>query len=72
MSYFPSLNIFNTMQLKLNRQKSIGQSLFRTTIKFVLFLILLITFFFVLEKVNFPSPNKKFNIDISNEIIKLK
>ncbi len=60
------------MQLKLNRQKSIGQSLFRTIIKFVLFLILLITFFFVLEKVNFPSPNKKFNIDISNEIIKLK
>ncbi len=60
------------MQLKLNRQKSIGQSLFRTAIKFVLFVILLIAFFFVLEKVDFPSPNKKFKIDISNEIIKLK
>ncbi len=60
------------MQLKLNRQKSIGQSLFRTTIKFVLFVILLLTFFFIVEKVDFPSPNKKFKIDISNEIIKLK
>ena len=60
------------MQLKLNRQKSIGQSLFRTTIKFALFVILLLTFFFIVEKVDFPSPNKKFKIDISNEIIKLK
>ena len=59
------------MQLKLNRQKSIGQSLFRTTIKFVLFVILLLTFFFIVEKVDFPSPNKKFKIDIQMRLSNL-
>tara|TARA_B100000965_G_C19521304_1_gene726671 strand:- start:450 stop:632 length:183 start_codon:yes stop_codon:yes gene_type:complete len=60
------------MQLKLNRQKSLGQSLAIRVIKFIFFIIFLIGLIFLLEKVDFPSPNKKFNIDISNEIIKLK
>ena len=60
------------MQLKYNRQRSIGSSLARILIKLVLFLILIIAAIFLIEKINFPSPEQNYKIDITNEIKKLK
>ena len=60
------------MQLKYNRQRSIGSSLGRILIKLVLFLILTIVAIFLIEKINFPSPEQNYKIDITNEIKKLK
>jgi len=60
------------MQLKYNRQRSIGGSLARILIKLVLFLIAIIVAIFLIEKINFPSPEQNYKIDITNEIKKLK
>ena len=59
------------MQLKYNRQPSLGSSLFKTIIKLLLLLVIILFSIFLIEKVSFPSPEKKFNIDITNEIKKL-
>jgi hypothetical protein len=60
------------MQLKYNRQQSIGSSITRLLIKIVLILIVLLVSIFIIEKINFPSPKQDYKIDITNEIIKLK
>ena len=60
------------MQLKYNRQRSIGSSIGRILIKLVLFSILIIVGIFLIEKRNFPSPQQNYKIDITNEINKLK
>jgi len=60
------------MQLKYNRQQSIGSSLGRILIKLFLFLIAIIVAIFLIEKINFPSPEQNYKIDITNEIKKLK
>ena len=60
------------MQLNYNRQRNIGSSLVRILIKLVLFLILIIVAIFLIEKINFPSPEQNYKIDITNEINKLK
>ena len=59
------------MQLKYNRQPSFGTTLIRTIIK--LFFAIIIFFFaiFLIEKIKFPSPEKKYDIDVTNEIKKL-
>ena len=59
------------MQLKYNRQTSFGSSLLRTLVKLLLVVILFILAIFLIEKINFPSPEKKYNIDITNDIKKL-
>ena len=59
------------MQLKYNRQRSLGSSLVRILVKLLLALIIFIIAIFLIEKIKFPSPEKKFNIDITNEIKKL-
>ncbi len=60
------------MQLKYNRQQSIGSSLFRILIKLVLFLLLIVLTIFLIEKINFPSPEQDLKIEITNDIKKLK
>ena len=60
------------MQLKYNRQQSIGTTIMKLILKIFLVLIFLLVAIFLIEKVNFPSPNKNFKIDITNEIKKLK
>ena len=60
------------MQLKYNRQSGIGSSIGRALIKLVLFLIVLIIAVFLIEKINFPSPEQNYKIDITNEIKQLK
>ena len=59
------------MQLKYNRQPKIGNTIFRILIKSVLLLVALIFIIFLIEKIKFPSPEKKFKIDVTNEIKKL-
>ena len=59
------------MQLKYNRQPSFGSSLLRTLVKFLIVVIFFILAIFLIEKINFPSPEKKYNIDITNDIKKL-
>ena len=59
------------MQLKYNRQPSIGSSIFKTLIKMLLAIAILIIAIFLIEKISFPSPEKKYELDITNEIKKL-
>ena len=59
------------MQLKYNRQQSFGSSIIKTLIKLLLVIILAIVAIFIVEKINFPSPEKNYKIDITNEIKKL-
>ena len=59
------------MQLKYNRQPSLGSSIIKTLVKVLLLIIVFIFAIFLIEKISFPSPEKKYNIDITNDIKKL-
>ena len=59
------------MQLKYNREPSLGSSIVKTLIKILLVIIIFIFIIFLIEKISFPSPEKKYKIDITNEIKKL-
>ena len=59
------------MQLKYNRQSSLGSTLLRTFIKILFAIVIFIIAIFLIEKVNFPSPQKKYDIEITNDIKKL-
>ncbi len=59
------------MQLKYNRQPSIVSSIIKTLIKLFLLVVFFILVIFLIEKINFPSPEKKYQIDVTNEIKKL-
>ena len=59
------------MQLKYNRQQTIGSSITRILIKLIFLVIIIIAGIFLIEKVNFPSPEKNYKIDITDEIKKL-
>ena len=59
------------MQLKYNRQPKIGNTIFRILIKIILLIVVIIFSIFLIEKIKFPSPEKKFKIDVTNEIKKL-
>ena len=60
------------MQYKFTSRQSFKQSLMRTLIKIILVIILFVAAIFVLDKFDFPSPEKKINKEITDEIIKLK
>ena len=60
------------MQLKFNRQKSLRDSLMQKMLKLIVFVGLFVIVVFLLDKINFSKPDKKFNTDITNEIIRLK
>ena len=59
------------MQLKYNRQSSLGSSIIKILFKLLLVVIVLIVAIFLIEKISFPSPEKKYQIDVTNEIKKL-
>ncbi|MAH89964.1 MAG: hypothetical protein CMI78_01795 [Candidatus Pelagibacter sp.] len=60
------------MQLKFNRQKSLRESLMQKLLKLIVFASIIVLTVFLLEKINFSKPDKEFNTDITNEIIRLK
>ena len=47
------------MQLKYNRQPSLGSSILKTLFKLILLIVILIFAIFLIEKISFPSPEKK-------------
>ena len=59
------------MQLKYNRQPSLGSSIIKTLFKLLLLIIVFIFAIFLIEKISFPSPQKNYKIDVTNEIKKL-
>jgi flagellar biogenesis protein FliO len=59
------------MQLKYNRQPGVGSSILRILVKMLFAIIMFVFAIFLLEKISFPSPEKKYEIDITNEIKKL-
>ena len=59
------------MQLKYNRQPSFGSTILKTLIKLLIAIIVFVIAIFLIEKINFPSPKKKFDINITNDIKKL-
>ena len=59
------------MQLKYNRQPSLGSSLIKTFIKIILIILIFIIAIFLIEKISFPKPEEKYQIDVTNEIKKL-
>jgi len=59
------------MQLKYNRQPSLGSSIIKTLLKLILLVAVLIFVIFLIEKISFPSPEKNYQIDVTNEIKKL-
>ena len=59
------------MQLKYNRQSSLGSSILKILFKLLLVVVVLIFAIFLIEKISFPSPEKKYQIDVTNEIKKL-
>jgi len=59
------------MQLKYNRQSSLGSSIIKNLIKLLLVVVVLIFAIFLVEKISFPSPEKNYQIDVTNEIKKL-
>ena len=59
------------MQLKYNRQSGLGSSIIKTLFKLLLVVVVLIFAIFLIEKISFPSPEKKYQIDVTNEMKKL-
>ena len=59
------------MQLKYNRQPSLGSSILKILIKLLLVIVVFIFAIFLIEKISFPSPEKKYKNDVTNEIKKL-
>ena len=59
------------MQLKYNRQPSLGSTFIKTLIRLLIVIIIFIIAIFLIEKINFPSHKKNYDIDITNDIKKL-
>ena len=59
------------MQLKYNRHPSTGSTIIKTLLKLFLLIVIFIFAIFLIEKINFPNPEKKYQIDVTNEIKKL-
>tara|TARA_B000000532_G_scaffold110671_1_gene88885 strand:+ start:242 stop:421 length:180 start_codon:yes stop_codon:yes gene_type:complete len=59
------------MQLKYNRQKSLGSSIVKILFKLLLVMVVFILAIFLIEKISFPSPEKKYQIDVTDAIKKL-
>tara|TARA_B100001287_G_C22406404_1_gene400342 strand:- start:216 stop:395 length:180 start_codon:yes stop_codon:yes gene_type:complete len=59
------------MQLKYNRQPSLGSSIIKTLFKLFLLIVIIIFSIFLIEKISFPAPEEKYKIDVTNEIKKL-
>lgn len=59
------------MQLKYNRSPSLGSTIVKTLFRLLLIIVVFILAIFLIEKISFPSPEKKYQIDVTNEIKKL-
>ena len=60
------------MQPRLNLRSKNSSTLLSTSIKGLLIVALVILAFYLLDKVNFPSPQSETKENVTNQIIKLK
>ena len=58
------------MQLKYKKTQN-RNTLFKLIVKLIFTIVIVIFAVFLIEKIKFPSPEKKFKIDVTNEIKKL-
>ena len=59
------------MQSRLQRSKG-NVSFIKIFVKMILVILLIFFGFFFIEKIDFPSPKKEINEDVTNKIIKLR
>jgi len=59
------------MQPRLQRSGT-GTPFIKVVVKLLLVLFLIVSAFFFIEKVDFPSPQKEITEDVSDKIIKIK
>ena len=64
--------ILSTMQPRLNLKSKGSSSFLNTILKGLMILALLGVAFYLLDKIDFPSPQNQVKEDVSNQIIKLK
>ena len=60
------------MQLKFTKRESIKESIAKKLLKLIAIGIIITLLIFLLDKINFPSPENNINKNITNEILKLK
>ena len=60
------------MQLKFNRNQSVKEIMFKKLAKILIACFFLTAIIFLMDKINFPSPETSIKKEITNEIIKLK
>ena len=60
------------MQPRLNLRSKNNSSLFGTTIKGLIIIGFISLAFYLIDKVDFPSPQNETKEDVTNQIIKLK
>ena len=64
--------ILSTMQPRLNLRSKNNSSLLSTTVKGLAIVVLISLAFYLLDKIDFPSPQSETKEDVTNQIIKLK
>ncbi len=64
--------ILTTMQPRLNLRSKNSSSLLGNSIKGLVIIAFMILGFYLLDKVDFPSPQSETKEDVTNQIIKLK
>ena len=64
--------ILTTMQPRLNLRSKNNSSLFGTAIKGLIIIGFISLAFYLIDKVDFPSPQNETKEDVTNQIIKLK
>ena len=64
--------ILTTMQPRLNLRSKNSSTLLGNSIKGLVVVLFIILGFYLLDKVDFPSPQSETKEDVTNQIIKLK
>ncbi len=59
------------MQIYRKTRKGFGSSLSRIGLKLILAFFLILVIFFIVDKIDFPSPNKAIKQNIENEKFKV-
>jgi len=64
--------ILPTMQPRLNLRSKTSSSLLSTTLKGLAIVVIIGLAFYLIDKIDFPSPQSENKEDVTNQIIKLK
>ena len=64
--------ILSTMQPRLNLRSKTGTPLLGTLLKGLAIIVFISLAFYLVDKIDFPSPQSETKEDVTNQIIKLK